>query len=122
MRSVKLCRDFNALTRVAHKEKWELDNVFDHEHMSRKLSTANGLSDSARNAILSPYLKRVLTERANDTTKEPYKLSQIINRATSLDWSLLDLFYQLSGFSHFKNILTWRRMTATKPLSATCRR
>jgi len=98
----KVVTDFNALTKVATKEKWDLDHVFDHEKMSRKLSTANGLSDSARNAILSPYLKRVVVERFKDETKEPFKLSQIINRATTLDWSLLDLFYQLSGFSHFK--------------------
>jgi superfamily I DNA/RNA helicase len=29
-------------------------------------------------------------------------LKYIINRATALDWNLLDLFYQLCGFEHFK--------------------
>jgi DNA helicase-2/ATP-dependent DNA helicase PcrA len=99
----RIANDFVSLNKVANKERWELTERFDHDKMSRKLSTANGLSNQARNAILSPYLKRIVAERLNDDKLIPYTLSQIINRATTLDWSLLDLFYQLSGFSHFKN-------------------
>ena len=98
----RVTNDYNALIRVVSKEKWELTEEFDHDKMSRKLSTANGLSEEARKAILSPYLRRVVNERIKDRKLEPFKLSQIINRMTTLDWSLLDLFYQLTGFSHLK--------------------
>ena len=32
----------------------------------------------------------------------PFRLRYVINRATSLDWSILDIFYQLCGFKHFQ--------------------
>ncbi|WP_425077288.1 UvrD-helicase domain-containing protein [Psychroserpens sp. S379A] len=98
-----ILKDYESLLRVVEKNKWELEDDFNLEKMRRKLAEANNLSDSARNAILSPYLARIVNDRLNDDELKPFKLSQIINRATSLDWSLLDLFYQISGFSHFKN-------------------
>lgn len=98
-----ITKDYETLLRVVDKNGWELDQVFDLNLMRRKLSEANNLSDGARNAILSPYLARIVNERfKEDNTQQPFKLSQIINRATSLDWSILDLFYQLTGFNHFK--------------------
>lgn len=99
----QVVKDYKSLLRVVSKENWDLDQIFDLDLMRRKLSNANNLSDQARNAILSRYLARVVNEKINDETQTPFKLSQIINRATSLDWSLLDLFYQITGFSHFKH-------------------
>ena len=98
-----ITKDFEALLRVVTKNNWELDQEFDLNLMRRKLAEATNLSDGARNAILSPYLARIVNERVKDDNQQAFKISQIINRATSLDWSLLDLFYQLTGFSHFKH-------------------
>lgn len=95
--------DYENLLKVVEKNKWDLDSVFKIDLMRRKLAEANNLSDQAKNAILSPYLARIVNERINDDSLLPLKLSQIINRITSLDWSILDLFYQITGFSHFKN-------------------
>ena len=94
--------DFNKLIKTAEKEKWELADDYDLDKMRRKLADTTNLSGEARSAILSKYLERAIKERIEDERQQPFKLSQIINRATSLDWSLLDLFYQVSGFSHFK--------------------
>lgn len=99
----KVIKDYKALIKVSDKEKWNLFDEFDLDKMRRKLSNANGLSEGAKKAILSPYLARVVNERQNDDNQIPFKLSQIINRATSLNWSILDLFYQICGFGHFKN-------------------
>ena len=99
----RIIKDYNALLKVCENENWELDQQFDLDLMRRKLSNANNLSDEARTALLSRYLARVVNERVRDDNQEAFKLSQIINRATSLDWSILDLFYQLTGFSHFKH-------------------
>ena len=35
---------------------------------------------------------------------KPFKIKYIINRVTSVDWSVLDLFYQLNGFNHFREM------------------
>ncbi|WP_019669916.1 UvrD-helicase domain-containing protein [Eudoraea adriatica] len=98
-----ISKDYSSLLKVVDKNNWELDDVFDLDKMRRKLAQANNLSDDAKKAILSPYLARIVNERQNDDALQPFKLSQIINRATSLDWSILDLFYQITGFNHFKN-------------------
>ena len=97
-----ITKDYESLLRVIEKNNWALEQDFDIELMRRKLSEANNLSEGAKQAILSPYLARIVNERRKDPNQEPLRLSQIINRATSLDWSILDLFYQLSGFNHFK--------------------
>ena len=94
--------DYNALLRVATKQKWDIEDTYDIEQMRRPLSTATGLSENAQKSILSPYLARVVNERIADEKQDALTLKQIINRITSLDWSLLDLFYQCTGFHHFK--------------------
>ncbi len=96
-------KDYDSLIRVIDRNGWDLNQEFDMNLMRRKMAEANNLSEGARRAILSPYLARIVNERIKDENQIPFKLSQIINRATSLDWSILDLFYQLTGFSHFKN-------------------
>jgi DNA helicase II / ATP-dependent DNA helicase PcrA len=98
-----ITKDYESLLRVLEKNSWSLDQDFDVDIMRRKLSEANNLSENAKQAILSPYLARIVNERKKDVNEKPLKLSQIINRATSLDWSILDLFYQLCGFNQFKN-------------------
>lgn len=98
-----IIKDYESLLRVIDKNNWDLDDEFDLDLMRRKLSEANNLSNDAKNAIVSPYLARIVNQRKKDNNQENFKLSQIVNRATSLDWSVLDLFYQVSGFSHFKN-------------------
>ena len=97
-----ITKDYESLLRVVEKNNWAIGQDFDIDQMRRKLSEANNLSEGAKNAILSPYLARIVNERKKDKTQSPLKLSQIINRATSLDWSILDIFYQLCGFNHFK--------------------
>jgi DNA helicase-2/ATP-dependent DNA helicase PcrA len=36
--------------------------------------------------------------------KPPFALKYVLARTTSLDWSVLDLFYQMNGFKHFRNL------------------
>lgn len=98
-----ISKDYESLLRVVERNNWDLEDEFELDLMRRKLAEANNLSDDANHAILSPYLARIVNERKKDDTLKPFKISQIINRATSLDWSILDLFYQVTGFNHFKN-------------------
>ena len=98
----KIQDDYNKLIKLAAKEGWNLSDPYDPEMMRRKISTTS-ISEEAKKTILSPYLAKLVNERfAEDNPLDPFKLSQIINRMTSLDWSLMDIFYQLTGFTHFK--------------------
>lgn len=68
--------------------------------MKRALASAPDLSDTGRRLASSVYLDRLVPLRAREG--RPLSLEYVIRRATSLDWNLLDLFYQLMGFEHFK--------------------
>lgn len=98
----KIQDDYAKLIKLAAKEGWNLSDPYDPEVMRRKISNAF-ISEEAKKTILSPYLAKLVNERfQKDSVQAPFKLSQIINRMTSLNWSLMDLFYQLTGFTHFK--------------------
>ena len=94
------CRDFEALKRVVEHENWSLKEPYDLMRMKRKLYNAPGLSETGRKLIGSAYLDQTVEKRLNEG--KPFSLEYILKRVTSLDWSLLDLFYRLTGFAHFK--------------------
>jgi DNA helicase-2/ATP-dependent DNA helicase PcrA len=94
------CRDFQALIRVTEQENWSLKDPYDLSSMKRKLSNTPGLSKTGKNQISSDYLDRTVKRRLIEG--KPFSLEYILKRVTSLDWSLLDLFYRLTGFAHFK--------------------
>ncbi|RME46761.1 MAG: ATP-dependent helicase, partial [Caldilineae bacterium] len=95
-------RDYQALQKVVAHHHWDLSTAYDIPAMKRPLSEAPGLSETGRRLITSRYLDRVVERRARQGN--PFSLNYIIRRATSLDWNVLDLFYQLMGFAHFKHM------------------
>jgi DNA helicase-2/ATP-dependent DNA helicase PcrA len=94
------CSDSQALMRVADRENWSLTEPYDLRQMKRKVYSAPGLSETGRKLLGSAYLDRTVERRA--TEGRPFPLDYILKRVTSLDWSVLDLFYRLTGFTHFK--------------------
>ena len=70
--------------------------------MKRVLSTTIGISLAAKKSLANRYFERVMNERIEKG--EPFTLHYIINSASSLDWNVLDLFYRLTGFGHFKQM------------------
>jgi len=96
------CTDFQKLKRVADQEGWLLNEPYDLARMKRKLYNASGLSDTGKRLLGSAYLDRTVEKRWKDGY--PFSLEYILKRVTSLDWSLLDLFYRLTGFAHFKEM------------------
>ena len=104
------CSDSQALMRVADRENWSLTEPYDLRQMKRKLYSAPGLSETGRKLLGSAYLDRTVERRA--TEGRPFPLDYILKRVTSLDWSVLDLFYRLTGFtfqSHVRLGSKWRR-------------
>lgn len=95
-------RDYRLLTALAEKKGWQLDKPYDIELMKRPLYSITGLSEKAKRNISSGYFDRVVRSRL--AQGKPVTLQYALSRATSLDWNVLDLFYRLCTFDHFKSI------------------
>ncbi len=94
------CRDYEILKGIAEREGWSFKAPYDPDRMQRKLYNAPGFSERGKSLLGSTYLYNTVQRRIREGY--PFSLEYIIKRVTSLDWSLLDLFYRLTGFSHFK--------------------
>jgi DNA helicase II / ATP-dependent DNA helicase PcrA len=95
-------KDYQILLQVAQQNRWDLKQPYDIALMQRSLYNASGISTAAKKAISSSYFKRVIKKRIEEGN--PLSLSYVINAATSVDWSVLDLFYRLCIFDHFKTM------------------
>lgn len=93
--------DYEALVKVANRKKWKLNGKLKLD-MMRDLMQANGLSPTAKATLQKSAFLELLKKK--EQAKEPVSLKYVINRVTSLDWSVLDLFYQLNGFKHFQKM------------------
>ena len=94
--------DYEVLLRVVEKNHWDLKAPYQSDKMKRLLFGAHGLSDQAKKLLSSAYLDRLAIERAEQG--KPLTLLYILRRVTSIDWNLLDIFYRLCGFEHFKKM------------------
>jgi DNA helicase II / ATP-dependent DNA helicase PcrA len=95
-------KDYTVLEEATHRAGWERNQRYDPAAMRPKLLGARGLSDKSVRALKSAYFDRMARDRF--VAGRPFKLQYIVNRASSLDWNVLDLFYQLCGFAHFKEM------------------
>ncbi|MDW8395609.1 MAG: ATP-dependent helicase [Anaerolineae bacterium] len=87
--------DYKALERVCARNGWSLDAPYEPKRMKRALYEASRLSDATRRKLGSPELERAVERRS-------YALGRFLSVLTALDWNVLDLFYRLCGFKHFK--------------------
>lgn len=94
--------DYKRLTELAKKNGWDLEDVYRPETMKRVLSGCVGISNAAKRSLANRYFERVIIERIENGN--PFTLHYIINASSSLDWNVLDLFYRLTGFGHFKKM------------------
>lgn len=92
--------DFCILSQVIDQNQWILSQPYNLAMMKRALYSAKGLSDTAKKNLGSTYFDRVINKRAEEG--KPFSLGYVVNASTSLDWSVLDLFYRVCIFTHFK--------------------
>jgi DNA helicase-2/ATP-dependent DNA helicase PcrA len=92
--------DYTALEKFLEKRNWATSDDYDPEAMPLALANAPALSERAKRAINSTLFARFARRRVRDG--RPFTLGCAVTRATSLDWNVLDFFYQLAGFKHFK--------------------
>ncbi len=93
-------KDYASLVKAVEAKKWSLTAPYQPSIHKRALLSAGGLSDRGKRGIGTSYLDRIAEDRL--TRGEPLSLQYILNRATSVDWGVLDIFYRLVGFDHFK--------------------
>lgn len=93
--------DYNALMNVVNKKKWNVDKPLKLE-MMRDLASASGLSAKSKAILQKTAFNELLKKRQQ--AGQPVSLKYVLNRVTSVDWSVLDLFYQLNGFKHFQKM------------------
>ncbi len=98
----RIVSDYRLLIQVAERNHWDRTQPYRPEVMKRAFHDAPGLSEQGKRLIASQYLDHYVEERKSQG--RPLHLSYIITRVTSLDWNVLDLFYRLCGFEHFKQM------------------
>jgi DNA helicase II / ATP-dependent DNA helicase PcrA len=94
--------DYQALLSTITNQGWQLEQPYDITAMEHLLSRTQGLSSICLRNILSPYFRSVVKGRENG--KRPILLQYALTRATSIDWTVQDLFYRLCSFTPFKEM------------------
>jgi DNA helicase II / ATP-dependent DNA helicase PcrA len=91
--------DYLILVKSASDHGIPLTEVYEPSIHKKRFANTLGISTEVRNSLLYKLDKVVLHRKE---TGRPLSVKQIINRVTTLDWNLLDLFYRFSGFSEMK--------------------
>lgn len=70
-----------------------------YSQTTRVLASAPKLDAPVKNSLLGKNLNDFITKRNNEG--KPLSVGYVFSRVTALDWTILDLFYQLNTFSWF---------------------
>lgn len=93
--------DYNELLSRCSARGWNLESDVDPA-IRPLLAATPRLSAQAVATLRSPYMERLIRKRAEEG--RPFSLHYVITTATSVDWSVLDLFYQAMAFDHFRSM------------------
>lgn len=104
----QVVQDFKLLEETIEKNNWGVDEIYSPSLMEEALIQTASLSQKAISALQNKLFKNTilhrLERRNTKDTKPPFQVKYIIRAATSLDWTLMDIYWQLCGFKHFKNM------------------
>ena len=95
--------DYQLLLGTLAKQRWERTAPYDVARMKRALYSTPGLSEKAKRTLISRHFEKIVDAR--EKQGNPFNLEYILRRTTSIDWSIVDLFYRLCGFTHFRRML-----------------
>ncbi|GHU66297.1 DNA helicase [Spirochaetia bacterium] len=96
-----ISKDYDILVKAAESNNLKQNEPF-KQTMIRTFADAPGLSMKGRKNLSNNFFVSIIKQKEKDG--DPFSIGYIINRSTSLDWSLLDLFYQFCGFAHFRKM------------------
>lgn len=97
----RVTSDYNILLLSVTKKGLTKKSILSPE-LIRQLSELPGLSQIAKKNITNKYFVDLVKLRIKEGKGLPVRY--LINRATSLDRSILDTFYQLQAFEYFRKI------------------
>ncbi len=92
--------DLQLLAARVEQRGWRSDQPYKTIIMKHDLLRIPGLSETAQRNLSNKYFQSLVNDR--EEGGKPILLSYVLTRATSLDWTVLDLFYRLTSFKHFK--------------------
>jgi DNA helicase II / ATP-dependent DNA helicase PcrA len=98
----RIMSDYNIFIQAIAKRGLSKASPLNPE-MIRTLSELPGLSPFSKKNITNKYFVDFVKKRASEKNHLPIRY--LINRATSLDRSILDTFYQIQAFDYFRMIL-----------------
>lgn len=92
-------RNYKTLADYCAEKNWDLkSNAF--EQTTKVLAGIPKLDNEIKKALLGSSLNNYI--RNKNDHGESVSLQYVLNRVTALDWTLLDLFYQLNTFHYFE--------------------
>ena len=91
-------KNYKYLETYCDKHQILLTNIAEQQ-TPKLLSSTPKLYDKVKKLLLGKRLNDFLIKRNND--RKPLSVGYILTRVTALDWTLLDLFYQLNTFNWF---------------------
>ena len=95
-------KDYDALISLIKKNNYSLKDPF-KQSMKREFAGA-GLSSRGKRNIGGKIFDNAIEK--HETDGNPFSVDYIISRITSLDWSVLDLFYRICGFKYFSDMFS----------------
>ena len=91
-------RNFRAMANYCEEKQIPFTNKA-YAQTTRVLAVVPKLDDNVKRVLLSKNLNDFLTKKNNEG--KPMSVGYVLSRVTALDWTLLDLFYQLNTFNWF---------------------
>jgi len=96
-----LLSDYEIFLDSIKRRGWDINQSID-KSMVRILASISNLSDKSRKNIQHRSFINYLKQRIDQGS--PLPIRYLINRATSMDRSILDIFYQLHAFNYCRKI------------------
>lgn len=100
---LKRCQqDYIRLLKTVTDEGWSINDNYNPGKHKRTLVKTPLLSQQTVKGLGTQRLDKFIEQRMK--TGNPFTIKYILNRATSVDWNLLDIFYRLTGFPYFSHM------------------
>ncbi|MGG1676878.1 UvrD-helicase domain-containing protein [Neobacillus sp. NRS-1170] len=100
---LKGCKeDYIRLLKTLNDNEWSLFDIYIPNTHKRTLASTPLLSQQTIRGLGTDRLDKFIELRAKQG--KPFTLQYILNRATSVDWNILDLFYRICGFPYFSQL------------------
>ncbi|MDP7320864.1 MAG: ATP-dependent helicase [Bacteriovoracaceae bacterium] len=104
----QVVKDLKLLEATIEENNWKHDEDYLPSKMEKALAETKGLSKKAastlQNKLFRDTIQYRLSRKGTENAKEPFKVNYAIRAATSLDWTIMDIYWQLCGFRHFKKM------------------